>query len=115
MSNSSRSVPTPASRTALLIMATDSEPILCPFFTNCDGVLIVDPESKRREFHHNGAGSIDHLCSIVVDAKAERLVCGFIGKEATKKLRAAGIDVRLGSCSCAIDDLVADFDALPIA
>jgi hypothetical protein len=30
-------------------------------------------------------------------------------------LRAAGIDVRLGSCSCPVDELVTSFSTLPPA
>jgi hypothetical protein len=42
-------------------------------------------------------------------------LCGFIATGEKKVLRAAGIDIRVGSCACAVDELVASFSTLPEA
>jgi Homeodomain-like domain len=44
-----------------------------------------------------------------------RLVCGFVSESHKNRLRSAGIDVRLGSCACSVNDVVANFDGLLVA
>lgn len=100
---------------ALLVMNVGSTPLLCPFFHKCDGVLLINAADGSREFHprdHSGAKS---MCKCILELKPRQLICGFISEPDWEKLRAAGIDVRLGSCNCSIDELVSGFHSLPRA
>lgn len=102
-------------RTALLIMKSDGDSVLCPFFGKCDGVLIVDPDSGSREFHANADHSAETMCDIILKTGVHRLVLGFIAGPAARKLQAGGVDIRLGSCASAVEELATCFDALPRA
>lgn len=101
--------------TALLVMHLNEEPVLCPFFGKCEGVLVVDPHSGCQSFYANTERTPDAACALVLKTGARRLISGFINDLAAEKLRGAGIDVRLGSCGCSISDLVACFPDLPRA
>ena len=100
-------------RTALLVMRSNGDTALCPFFGKCDGLLIVDPDSGLREFHANTEHSAETICDLILKAGVHRLVLGFIAGPAARKLRTAGVDMRLGSCACAVEDLALHFDVLP--
>jgi predicted Fe-Mo cluster-binding NifX family protein len=102
-------------QTALLVMHSDGEVALCPFFGKCDGLLVIDPDSGSREFHANSQRTVEAVCDLVLKTGAHRLVLGFIGGSAAQKLRAAGVDIRLGSCACPVETLATDFDDLPAA
>jgi predicted Fe-Mo cluster-binding NifX family protein len=108
-------LPEESRRTALLVMHSDREMALCPFFGKCDGVLVIDPHEKSQEFHANEQHTAMAICDLILKTDAGRLVCGFVGEPEKQRLRAAGIDVRLGSCACAVEDLAAAFDDLPRA
>ncbi len=100
-------------RTALLVMKSGSEATLCPFFGKCDGLLLIDPDTDSREFHANIEHTAEQMCDVVLKSGVHRLVLGFIPGAMARKLRAAGVDIRLGSCVCAVEDLAACFDVLP--
>jgi hypothetical protein len=106
-----RGVPT----TAMLVINSRSGPTLCPFFAKCDGVLLLDPTGHPREFHRNERLDESSLCDLILALKPIALVCGFIGGAEKLRLHAAGIDIRLGSCSCSIDELFTGFRSLPRA
>jgi predicted Fe-Mo cluster-binding NifX family protein len=91
-----------------------SEPRLCPFFNKCDGLLLVDSDGSKA-FHPHDRSSAKPACELVLKLQPRQLICGFIGEPERKKLVAAGIDVRMGSCSCSVDELVNSFSALPKA
>lgn len=104
-----------AGRTAVLVMNAAFTPLLCPFFKKCDGVLLHNASNGSTDFHprdHSGAKS---MCDLLLELKPDRIICGFIGGPEMQRLRDAGIDIRLGACSCPIDDLVASFSTLPKA
>ncbi len=101
-------------RTALLVMKSDGEATLCPFFGKCDGLLLIDPDTDSQEFHANRDHTAETMCDVVLRSGVHRLVLGFIPGPMARKLRAAGVDVRLGSCVCAVEDLAACFDVLPV-
>lgn len=100
---------------AILVMNSRAGPVLCPFFAKCDGVLLINEKEHSSQFHGNRRAAAKPLCELVVALKPRALVCGFIGDTEKRKLQRAGIDVRLGACSCSIDQLIAGFDALPEA
>jgi hypothetical protein len=102
-------------RTALLVMVVEGEMMLCPFFAKCDGVLVVDPDGGDCEFRPKTGRTTDAACELIMETGANRLILGFIPGTAVRKLRAAGVDIRLGSCACTVDDLAACFDHLPAA
>jgi len=52
---------------------------------------------------------------LILATGVDGLVCGFIGEPEIRRLRAAGIDVRLGSGRCSVEELVASFCTLPKA
>ncbi len=101
--------------TAMLVINARSGPVLCPFFAKCDGVLLIDEADKSTEFHHHSRSDANSLCDLILALHPRALVCGFIGETEKQKLRSAGIDVRLGSCRCSVDELVAGFHNLPQA
>jgi len=100
-------------RTAVLVVDTAGAPVLCPYFTKCDGVLLIDAADGSREFHFHDRTDPKSLNNLILALKPQRLVCGFIGEQEKRTFCAAGIDVRLGSCACPVDQLVADFTSLP--
>lgn len=101
--------------TAMLVINSRSGPVLCPFFAKCDGVLLIDRSDKSTEFHRHGCGDAESLCDLIVTLKPRELICGFIGEAEKQRLQKAGIDVRLGSCSCSVDELLAKLNDLPRA
>ena len=88
--------------------------LLCPFFENCDGVLI-DAADGSQAFQSCSRSRSMSVCELLLGLKPSRLICGFIGETEKKRLRAAGIDVRLGSCTCSVDELIRSFATLPQA
>jgi hypothetical protein len=96
-------------------MNSGSTPLLCPFFGKCDGVLLHNAADGSKEFHARDRTGAKSMCDLVLELKPDQMICGFIGAPETQRLRGAGIDVRLGSCNCPIDELVASFSALPEA
>jgi hypothetical protein len=94
-------------------MNADGQTALCPFFGKCDGLLIVDPDTGAREFHPNTEHTAEGMCNVILKAGVRQLVLGFIPGRAAKKLHTAGVDIRLGSCACAIEELAVSFNALP--
>lgn len=105
----------PAPRTAVTVMRSGPDVSMCPFFGRCDGIVLIDPAAGTRDFLHNEDRTNTTLCEVILGARPERLVCGFIGETDKRKLRAAGIDVRLGSCACSVNELIESFDTLPLA
>jgi hypothetical protein len=101
--------------TAVLVSMVASGPILCPFFGKCDGLILIDPQDKPEKLYKGIDPTAEALCDLIIKLRPQRLICGFIREPEKAKLRAAGIDVRLGSCTCAIDELVACFCDLPKA
>ena len=104
-----------AGRTAVLVMNSGATPLLCPFFNKCDGVLLIDAADGSKEFHPCDCTDTKSMCDLILELRPERIICGFIVEPEIQKLRAAGIDVRLGSCSCPVDELVSGFRCLPQA
>ena len=115
MANAASGPSTSAGRTALLVMNSGSTSLLCPFFSKCDGVLLMNAADGSREFHPQDRSGAKSMCDLLLDLKPGQVICGFIGEPEKQKLRAAGIDVRVGSCSCSIDELVASFSGFPEA
>ena len=104
-----------AGQTALLVMKSGAFPLLCPFFSKCDGVLLVDPTGRTTRFHPRDRSGTKSVCDLVLELHPRRIICGFIDLPEKKRLRAAGIDVRLGSCNFSIEELVTSFQTLPEA
>jgi hypothetical protein len=100
---------------AILVIMARSEPVLCPFFRRCDGVLLVDRPGRRTQLYKPDVSGDESVCDLLLRLNPDGLICGFVGDAENEKLKAAGIDVRLGSCSCPIDELYAEFDNLPPA
>jgi predicted Fe-Mo cluster-binding NifX family protein len=96
-------------------MGGGSTPMLCPFFGKCDGLFLIDADSGRKKFLRNERRTAQCLCQLIVEARPDRLICGFIGEPEKRKLQTAGIDIRLGSLTCSVDELVACFCDLPAA
>ncbi len=102
-------------RTAVTVMESDVSLMLCPFFGKCDGLLVIDGASGGKELHRNGLRTADGLCEVVLASRSDRLICGFIAEPEKRRLRVAGVDIRLGACTCSVDELVAQFGGLPKA
>lgn len=94
---------------AILVTNTGSTRAMCPFFGKCDGILVIDPIEGPTDFLPNEHHTADALCDLIVKSGVVRLVCGFISYADKDRLRAAGIDVRLGSCASSTEELVANF------
>jgi hypothetical protein len=104
-----------AGRTAVLVMNSGATFLLCPFFNKCDGVLLIDAADGSKAFHPCDCTDAESMCDLILELRPGRIICGFIVEPEIQKLRAAGIDVRLGSCSCPVDELVTTFSNLPKA
>ncbi len=102
-------------RTGVLVVDFGTAPMLCPFFGKCDGVLLIDAADGSKEFYQHDRADAKSINELILELKPQQLVCGFIGKHEKQTLRAAGIDVRLGSCTCSVEELVASFCSLPKA
>lgn len=101
--------------TAITVMRDGVTYMMCPFFGKCDGFLIIDPVAAQVKFLGNPERTAIAMCRAIVSSGATRLICGFVPEAECKSLRAAGIDVRLGSCSREVDELVTEFARLPEA
>lgn len=99
-------------RVAIIVARSRTGPVLCPFFGKCDGVWIIETRTAVGEFHGNPERTAQALCDLLLALRPTRLICSFIGKKEKQRLSEAGIDIRLGSCACPIDELVADFERL---
>jgi hypothetical protein len=104
-----------AVRTAVLVLNSCSTLLLCPFFEKCDGVLLVNSADGSKEFHPCDQSGAKSACEVILALKPRRLICGFVARPEREKLSAAGIDVRLGSCNCSVDELISSFSTLPKA
>ncbi|SMF27903.1 Predicted Fe-Mo cluster-binding protein, NifX family [Tistlia consotensis] len=102
-------------RIAVTVMGAGSGPAPCPFFGKCDGIVVTDTESGAREFHQNPLRTPATLCDVILASGVDGLVCGFIAPPEVARLRAWGIDVRMGSGRCSVDELVQCFCDLPEA
>ncbi len=105
----------PANRIAITVMKSGPVPMPCPFFGKCDGIWVIDAGTGATEFRPNPERTPVALCDLILAARPARLICGFIGDTEKQRLRAVGIDVRLGPCACTIEELVAAFDSLAAA
>ena len=85
-----------------------------PFFGKCDGLLIIDVDTSAREFHANAKRTAETMCDLILHVGVHRLILGFIGGPTARKLQSADVDIRLGPCACAVDDLALRFDDLPL-
>lgn len=99
----------------MVVMYAGSTPLLCPFFSKCDGLLLVDSADRSTEFIPGERSTAKAMCDLILKLGPRRIICGFIDDPETEKLRSAGIDVRLGACTTSVDDLVSSFSALPKA
>lgn len=102
-----------ASLIAVTVMDFGAGPAPCPFFGKCDGILVIDSVTGTRELHRNPPRTPTSLCDLVLACNVHGLVCGFITEPELDRLRAAGIDVRNGSCNCRAEELAANFHDLP--
>lgn len=100
--------------TALLVMNSGCGLLLCPFFHKCDGVLLRKVDGSQ-QFYSRDPSSGQSICDLLLALNPARVICGFIDVPGMQRLRAIGMDVRLGSCSCPIDELVDSFANLPSA
>lgn len=75
----------------------------------------MDATGRSTEFHPRDSTGVTTVCDLLLQLKPEYLICGYVGESEKLSLRASGIDIRLGSCNCAVDELAARVQALPEA
>jgi len=109
------STPRSATRIAVMVLDPGTGPIPCPFFAKCDGIMVRDTDTGVRRFHRNSLRTPQSMCDLILTTGASGLVCGFIGASEIRRLRAAGIDVRLSAGRRSIEELVTCFCDLPEA
>lgn len=115
MGSADRIPPDRPRRVGLLVARNRHRAVLSPFFSNCDGLLILDSRSGLRDFRANIGRTSRSTCELILASEVTRLVCGFVPEPERSQLTAAGIDVRIGTCSRTVGSLVRTFDALPAA
>jgi len=101
--------------TAVAVMKNGADYVLCPFFGKCDGVLFIEPTTPTAKFVSNPKHDAEGLSGLVMGANAKRFICGYIPDAERKRLSASGVDVRLGSCASAVEELITAFPILPHA
>lgn len=102
-------------RYALTIMEKDGQRQLSPFFGYCDGILLISQDDGSQSYHRNKTRTAKFVCQRILSLQPDAVICGHIPQEETAKLRAQGIEVRLGSCAMAIPELINCFNQLPVA
>ena len=107
--------PVTSARTAIAVMRDGVDYVLCPFFGKCDGVLVIEPTKSTAEFVPNPKRDAESLSGLVAGSNAKRLICGYIPDTERERLSASGVDIRLGSCADAVDELLVAFPDLPHA
>lgn len=98
---------------ALTVRHGDLEARLSPFFAKAGGILFVNPTGEAAEYVPNRRGSSAWVCDQILRRGARKVIAGFIGTSAARRLAEAGIDVRLGPCSVPAGDLIGRFHTLP--
>ena len=96
-------------------MGSDGASSLSPFFAKSDALLLIDRKEGIRRFLRNEQRKAETLCDMILKSGVDQLVCGFIGEPERRTLRAAGIDVRLSSCTRSVDELATCSYDLPTA
>lgn len=99
----------------VLIVRTRRRTMLSPFFAKSEGLLLIDPATRARDFRRNPQRTTEATYDLIVGSGATHLVCGFIADSERNRLRMQGIDVRIGSCARSIGTLVCGFEDLPPA
>lgn len=102
-------------RIAIAVTGIGGGWVVSPFFAKCDGVLVVDRTTRTEAFHRNDGRTPNSVCATIAAISPDCLVCGYVGEAERKTLRSAGIDIRLGSCTCPIRDLSHCVCELPVA
>ncbi|MBI1213490.1 MAG: hypothetical protein GC190_18675 [Alphaproteobacteria bacterium] len=100
---------------AVTVVRAGAEFLPCPFYGRCDGLLVMDAQGGVVSFASNAPHNVGYLSSLILQTGVKRLICGFIPDDELLRLRAAGVDVRLCSCACGVDELIVDFAQLPSA
>jgi len=100
---------------ALTVRHGGLEARLSPFFAKAGGILFVNPTDDATDYVPNRRGSSAWVCDQILRRRARKVIAGFIGTSAARRLAEAGIDVRLGPCSIPAGDLIARFHELPQA
>lgn len=104
-----------SSLTAVTVMDSGPQLVLCPFFGKCDGLLLFGADHGPPLFLANAAKTSEWLCHLLIETMPRRLICGFVGQKEARALRSAGIDVRLALFGCSLEELVDGFERLPEA
>lgn len=107
--------PTLPIKIAVLVVRHSSKSLLCPFFDKCDGVVLFNSIDGSNKYFPCDHSTAKPAYDLILQLQPQQLICGFIGGPEREMLFAAGIDVRLGSCSCSVDELVSSFSTLPKA
>lgn len=102
-------------RTGVMVAMSESGPKLCPFFARCDGLVVFSADAPTEILSADPSSSPSSMCELIEKSGVQRLICGFIAEPCRTRLRARGVDIRLGSCRETIAVLAARFDTLPAA
>lgn len=100
---------------AILVVVSGNRVMLSPFFAKSDGLLVLDLAAATRSFQPNNQRTGQATCGLVLRSGVNRFICSFVAVPERDRLLEAGLDVRIGSCSCPVVDLARDFDGLPTA
>lgn len=100
---------------AVVVSRSQRKAMLSPFFSKCDGLLIIAPDALGRGYRANTERTSASMCDLILASGITKLLCGFIPEPDRHKLFASGVDIRIGSCARPVETLIRDFDALPVA
>lgn len=102
-------------RIGVLVARNQYRTMLSPFFAKCDGLLVVDPDARTRDYRTNAERTGEAICNMILASGITRLICGFVAEPDRKRLSESGIDIRIGSGARSVNALIRMFETLPAA
>ena len=102
-------------RLAFTVEQNDNDTPLSPVFGKAPWLLVIDSEAGQISYVRNVSWTSEWICTTALVHAVDVLACAYIDRTALRRLKDAGIDVRLASCSRPATELAAGIAGLPPA